>query len=239
MFTPKALSFFRQLERNNRREWFQPRKAKFEELVRKPMIELVTRVNDQLRKFAIDYVVSDPTKALYRIYRDTRFSKDKTPYKTHIAAHFQHRRLPKNRAAGFYFHVSHTEVVIAGGIYMPGPEELAAVRDAIAKNPRAFEKLVTHKALVNKVGKLLGESLARVPKNYPPDHPAAERLRMKQFYFDLKLNPSEALKPTLDKTVVEAFRRMSPVVDYFNEGIIASIKPEPSEQRPKRPEPMF
>ncbi len=239
MFSKKALVFFRQLERNNHREWFQPRKASFEELIRNPMIELVTRVNDQLRKFAVDYVVSDPAKALYRIYRDTRFSKDKTPYKTHIAAHFQHRRLPKNRAAGFYFHVSHSEVVIAGGIYMPGPEELSAVREAIARRPAAFEKLVSQPALVKKIGSLAGESLARVPKNYSPDHPAADRLRMKQFYFDLTLDPSAALKPTFEKTVVDAFRLMSPAVEYFNAAILASIKPDAADHSPKRPDPMF
>src|SRR3954471_2922809 len=93
-FSPKALSFFRQLERNNKREWFQPRKETFETELRKPMIELVAMINDDLRSFATDNV-TEPNKAIYRIYRDTRFSKDKTPYKTHIAASFHRRGLPK------------------------------------------------------------------------------------------------------------------------------------------------
>src|SRR5688572_4406116 len=146
-FTPKMLTFFRQLEKNNTREWFTPRKAVFEEHVRQPMIALATDICDDLRKFAVDYVPTDPVKALYRIYRDTRFSKDKTPYKLHIAAHFQHRQLPKNRAGGFYYAVSHKYVEIAGGIYMPGPEELAIVRQTIAKNPQKFRKLIEDKKL--------------------------------------------------------------------------------------------
>jgi len=238
-FTPKALSFFRQLAKNNKREWFQPRKETFDELIRLPMIELVGQINDDLRKFAVDYVAADPAKVIYRIYRDTRFSKDKTPYKTHIAAHFQHQRLPKNRAGGLYFSVSHTGVEIAGGIYMPGPEELAAVREAIARKPKMFEKVMTHSALVRKMGPLRGDGLARVPKGYPPDHVAAEWLRKKHFYFDLTLDASHALKPSLRKTVVDSFRLLLPVVDYFNTAVLAAIKPAASDDRPKRPEPMF
>src|ERR1700743_2828886 len=124
-FAPETMQFFRGLARNNNRDWFQPRKELFEEKVKQPMRDLVEALNDGMKSFAPEYA-TDPAKAIYRIYRDTRFSKDKTPYKDHIAAHFQHQKLPKNRAAGFYFAVSHTEVEIAGGIYMPGPDELAA-----------------------------------------------------------------------------------------------------------------
>src|SRR5882724_1818851 len=100
-FSPKAISFFRQLAHNNRREWFQPRKDLFDNEVRAPMLELIEQINDDLRSFAADYV-TEPKKAIYRFYRDTRFSKDKSPYKTHIAATFARRGLPKNAGAGFY-----------------------------------------------------------------------------------------------------------------------------------------
>src|SRR5437764_10879353 len=104
-FPKEALTFLRQLERNNSRDWFQPRKELFERWVRAPMLRLVELLCEDLRRFAAEHVV-EPKKALYRIYRDTRFSKDKTPYKTHIAAMFPARGMPKNTAAGFYFHVS-------------------------------------------------------------------------------------------------------------------------------------
>src|SRR5262249_35612502 len=156
----------------------------------------------------IDYAYVDPAKAIYRIYRDTRFSKDKTPYKTHIAAHFQHQKLPKNRAAGFYFAVSHESVEVAGGIYMPGPDELAAVRAAICKDPKAFGKLTSDRKLIKTLGPLCGEKLARVPKGFSPDAPAAEWLRHKNFYFYLTLDPSAALKPALRKTIVDSFKQL-------------------------------
>jgi uncharacterized protein (TIGR02453 family) len=237
-FSPKAISFFRQLARNNKREWFQPRKAVFDEVVRWPMVELVTQVADDLRKFAVDYVPADPAKAIYRLYRDTRFSHDKTPYKTHIAAHFQHGKLPKNRAAGFYFSVSYTGVEIAGGIYMPGPEELAAVRKAIAGDPRRFALLTSEKKLVRRLGPLRGDALARTPKGFPPDHPAAVWLRMKQFYYDLTLDPQAAMKPAFRKTIVDAFKLVAPVVEFFNRAVLDAIEPD-APARPIRPEPMF
>lgn len=119
-FPPQALTFFRQLARNNTREWFQPRKAKYEEHVRGPMLDLVEQIVDDLRKFAVDHVVP-PAKAVYRIHRDTRFSNDKTPYKTHVAALLPRAGLEKHAGAGFYFSVSHEKVEIAAGMYMPGP----------------------------------------------------------------------------------------------------------------------
>ena len=116
-FSPEALKFLRGLERNNRREWFQPRKETFETLVKAPMTQLVEAVNAELLRFAPDHI-TDPKKSVYRIYRDTRFSADKTPYKTHIAAIFPPRGLEKHASAGFYFHVSR-------GARRPGREPAA------------------------------------------------------------------------------------------------------------------
>ena len=116
-FSREAMQFFRGLARNNNRDWFQPRKPIFEEHVKQPMHELVAQVNAALQKFAPEYV-TEPSKAVYRFYRDTRFSKDKTPYKDHIAASFYHRSLMGQGAAGFYFQVSHKDVGIGGGVYM-------------------------------------------------------------------------------------------------------------------------
>src|SRR3954471_13562169 len=120
-FSKTMPAFFRGLERDNTREWFTPRKELFEAEVRGPMVELVTLVNDDLRRFAAEHVLAQPARAIYRIYRDTRFSKDKTPYKTHVGATFARRGFPKHGGAGFYFGVSHKHVEVAGGIYMPGP----------------------------------------------------------------------------------------------------------------------
>src|ERR1700692_994004 len=124
-FPPEALTFLRGLTRNNRREWFQPRKHTYETKVKAPMAELVDALNVELRKFAPSHV-NDPKKAVYRIYRDTRFSADKTPYKTHLAAVFPRHSLDRQAGAGFYFHLSTKGIAIACGAYMPGPDELRA-----------------------------------------------------------------------------------------------------------------
>src|SRR5271170_3771184 len=111
-FPPEALKFLRGLERNNRREWFQPRKETFKTKVKAPMLDLVEAINAQLPGFAPEHI-NDPKKAVYRIYRDTRFSPDKTPYKTHIAAIFPRRGLDRLTSAGFYFHLSPDETGVA------------------------------------------------------------------------------------------------------------------------------
>jgi uncharacterized protein (TIGR02453 family) len=236
-FTKKSLTFFRQLEKNNSREWFTPRKGEFEEHVRRPMVELVTDLCGDLRKFAVDLVPAEPARAIYRIYRDTRFSKDKSPYKLHIAAHFQHGQLPKNRAAGLYFAISHKSVDIGGGIYMPGPEELKISRETISRSLPRFRKLVEDRKLVRAYGPLQGDAVKRVPSGFSPDDPASEFLKMKQWYFYIELPAAEATRPTLRKTLVDCFKLAEPFVRFFNDAIVAALHEE--DDRPRRPEPMF
>src|SRR4051812_46300938 len=131
---PKQMpTFFRQLAKNNERDWFAEHKEVFDEKVRGPMLELVALINSDLRAFAVDHCVEVPAKALYRIYRDTRFSKDKTPYKDHIGATYHRCQLPRNGAAGYYFGVSDKSLEVAGGVYLSDPADFAALRAAIAK----------------------------------------------------------------------------------------------------------
>ena len=242
-FPKQAIAFFRQLSKNNTREWFHPRKDHYEQHVRGPMLELVAVVADDLRDFAADHVV-EPKKAVYRIYRDTRFSNDKTPYKTHVAAMFPRAGLGKHTCAGFYFSVSHEQVEIAGGMYMPGPEELAAVRAAIVDDAgRTLRKLLAAPALRKHAGELLGTKLARVPRGFDAGHPAGDLLRLKQLYFDVTLPARAALEPSIRKQIVTRFRAMAPVVHYLNNAALAAAR-EADEDRehdaiPKRPKPMF
>jgi len=154
-FPPEALQFFRGLVRHNNRDWFQPRKPVFEEQVKRPMRELVEALNAELRRFAPEYV-TDPDKAIYRIYRDTRFSKDKTPYKDHIAASFRRRGTGPHQDGGYYLHVSHKEVAIGGGVYMPEPAALLAIRQHIEQHHREFRKILAARA----VGRVLASCRA-------------------------------------------------------------------------------
>jgi uncharacterized protein (TIGR02453 family) len=160
-FPREGIEFFRGLARHNHRDWFQPRKHIFDRQVKQPMSDLVAAVNRALLGFAPEYV-TDPSKAIYRIYRDTRFSADKTPYKDHIAANFRWKGAGRHQGAGYYFAVSHKEVAIGGGLYMPEPEVLLAVRNHIAENHEKLRKAVRSRTVHKLFGEMQGEQLARV-----------------------------------------------------------------------------
>jgi uncharacterized protein (TIGR02453 family) len=213
-FSREAMDFFRGLERHNNRDWFQPRKAIFEEHVKTPMMALVEEINGALRSFSPDHV-TDPAKAVYRIYRDTRFSKDKTPYKTQAAASFHHRVNTCN-GAGYYFSVSHKELAVGGGMYMPTPESLRAVRERLAERHAEFRKILKSPTLRKMVGDLHGEQLTRVPKGFDPEHEAADLLRYKQYFLYVELPVELAAGKGVTREIVKRFRAMAPFLEYLN-----------------------
>jgi len=223
-FPPEALKFLRGLERNNRREWFQPRKEIFETKVKAPMIDLVEAINAELPGFAPEHI-NDPQKAVYRIYRDTRFSPDKTPYKTHIAAIFPRRGMGKHSSAGFYVHLSPKSFGIASGAYMPGPEELRAMRNWLAENHAAFRKAARGPEKL--MGKLHGDSLVRAPKGFDPAHPAADLIRMKSWLYWIELEVGLAESPKLLNEVLKRFRAAAPVVEMLNAPLVSNFHAKP------------
>ncbi len=212
-FPPEALEFFRELRNHNQREWFQPRKALYEERVKRPMRELVEALNRALATFAPEYA-TDPDKAIYRIYRDTRFSPDKTPYKDHIAASFNPRG-PAHAEGGFYVAVSDTEAAIGGGLYRPGPETLLAVRRHIAARHEELRKILRAPPVRKLLGELQGEKLARLPKGFPADHPAEDLLRFKSFLLYVTLPPEVAATPEFYGEIVKRFRALAPLVKFL------------------------
>lgn len=220
-FPPEALTFFRSLARNNRREWFQPRKETYDTKIKAPMTELVDALNAEIAKFAPQHV-NDAKKAIYRIYRDTRFSADKTPYKTHIAAIFPRRGQEKHVSAGFYFGISPEGVEIAGGIYMPGPEELFAIRTWLAENYAGFRKTAAGPKKL--MGELHGASLQRVPKGFDANHPAADLIKMKQWLYYITLDAKLVTSPQLAGEILKRFRAMTPVIDLLNASLQSSAK---------------
>ncbi len=144
-FRPAALTFLRNLARHNDRAWFQPRKEQFEAELKEPMLAIVRKITDAMMDFAPNHV-RPAEKSLFRIYRDTRFSIDKRPYKTHVAAWWSHQGLAKTSGAGYYFHVSAKEVIIAAGSYMPEKEQLAAIRHWLLDHHGEFRKLLKRPA---------------------------------------------------------------------------------------------
>ena len=218
-FTRKTLAFLRALKRNNDREWFRARKADYEEHVRAPMLVLLQQLARDLPAFAPD-LVSEPRVCLFRIYRDTRFSSDKRPLKTNVAAHFPSRKFPKGEGAGLYVEVAPQWVWIGGGIYMPSSAELNAIRAAIADDHRRFRRVVTAPAFRRAVGELGGEQLTRVPRGYLKDHPAADYLRHRQFIGGREYPADFAVNTRFYAELLTVFRGIAPLVGFLNHAII-------------------
>jgi uncharacterized protein (TIGR02453 family) len=220
-FPPEGLAFLRSLKRNNRREWFQPRKHIYDEKVRAPMKELVSALTAAMMRFAPDYV-REPDAAIYRVYRDIRFSPDKTPYKTHVAAIFPRRGLDKHACAALYFSVSAETAEIAGGVYMPTPDELRAIRLHLVDHHQELRRILRGRTLRTLMGELMGAELARVPKGFDADHPAADLVRCKQWLLDIELDAGLATTPQLYDELVKRFRAMTPFVEFLNAPLVAS-----------------
>jgi uncharacterized protein (TIGR02453 family) len=219
-FPPEAPKFLRSLKRNNRREWFQPRKHLYEQHVREPMLDLIASLNAGLARFAPDYV-TDPKKALFRIYRDTRFSHDKTPYKTHVAASFSRRGTERLGTGGFYFSISPDGIEVAGGIYHAQPEVLLQVRTHIAEHHEELRRILSAKKTRTLMGELQGAELTRAPKGFDTCHPAIGWIKMKDWILDTTLDASLATTPALHGELLERFRAMAPVIDYLNRPLLA------------------
>jgi len=219
-FPQEAPKFLRSLKRNNRRDWFQPRKHLYDQHVKAPMLELVSALNAGLGRFAPDYV-TDPAKAVFRIYRDTRFSADKTPYKTHIAASFSRRGPERLKTGGFYFSVAPDLIEVAGGIYHPEPDTMLQIRTHIAETHTELRRILASKKTRTLLGPLQGAELTRAPKGFDPAHPAMAWIKMKDWILDVTLDPSLATSPRLYGEILDRFRAMSPLIDYLNRPLLA------------------
>ena len=183
--------------------------------MRQPMTTIIERLAHDFRGFAPELIAS-PKVSMYRIHRDTRFSENKTPYKTHVAAVFPPRGLPKHEGAGVYFHVSPDEVWIGGGMYAPQTPQLHAVREHIAANAKQLRSIVESPGFRRRIGKMEGERLQRVPRGFPKDHPAADYLRYRQFLAGAELPPAAATSPRFYSTLLDVFREVVPLIRFLN-----------------------
>ena len=221
-FSPKALSFLRALKRNNDREWFRARKDQYETLLRAPMIGLIERLADDFREFAPDLVAS-PKTSLFRIYRDTRFSDNKAPLKTHVAAVFPRRGLAKHQGAGLYVEVAPSWVWAGGGLYAPETSQIHAVREHIAGNSKRLRAIVESPGFKRAVGRLEGERLQRVPRGFPKDHEAAEYLKYRQFLAGCEFPAAFAASPPFYRGVLNVFRQVAPLIAFLNEPLVPLV----------------
>jgi uncharacterized protein (TIGR02453 family) len=224
-FRREALTFLRNLAKHNDRAWFQPRKARFEAELKEPMLSIVRKITDAMADFAPNHV-RPAEKSLFRIYRDTRFSNDKRPYKTHVAAWWSHQGLEKTSGAGYYFHVSAKELVIAAGAYMPEKDQLAAIRHWLLDHHAEFSKLLKKPAVRKMYDEFEGNALTRPPKGFPAEHPGMDLIRCRQWGLAATLPAKAALKKDVAATVIRYFKIASPVVDALNTPIAAALAPK-------------
>ena len=219
-FSSKTVSFLRSLKRNNNREWFRPRKDQYEAHVRGPMIAVVEQLGHDFGRFAPELIAS-PKHSLFRIYRDTRFSDNKKPLKTHAAAVFRHRDLPKPQGAGLYFEIAGGWVWVGGGMWRPEPHELVQIREHIAETWPEMRSLVRSTAFRRRLGELQGDAMSRVPRGYSADHPAADFLKQRQFYAGAEFPATLAYSRDFYPTLLATFKALMPLVRFLNEPLAA------------------
>lgn len=216
-FSAASLAFLRALKRNNDREWFRARKDQYDAVLKGPMLEVIARLAEDFRGFAPD-LQANPA-SIFRIYRDTRFSDDKTPLKTQISAVFPSKQLPKHHGSGLYFEVTPKWVWAGGGLYAPDTSELQAVREHIAANLRKFRAIVEAPSFKRVVGALEGERLQRIPRGFAADHPAAEYLKFRQFIGGREHPAEFATSPRFYAGLLETFKTVAPLVGFLNDAL--------------------
>jgi uncharacterized protein (TIGR02453 family) len=219
-FTPKTLTFLRALKRNNRREWFHERRADYDQHVHAPMVAIVEQLARDFATRAPDFVAT-PKISMFRPWRDTRFSANKAPLKTNVAAVFPHRALGRMVGAGLYFEVSPESVWIGGGLYAPDAATLHAVRTHIAAHHGELARLVAATKFKTLLGTMQGNTAARMPRGFDSAHPAADVLRHKQFLAIREEAPAFAVRPDFYAQLLATFDAMAPFVSFLNAPIVA------------------
>jgi len=227
------MKFLRGLKRNNDREWFEARRDVYERALRAPMLAVAEEIAAAMHAFAPEHV-RPANKAVMRIYRDTRFSKNKLPYKTHLAAWWARRGMEKTSGGGFYLQVSPDAVMVAAGLYMPEREQLLAVRRWMSARHSDYRaetaKLLRSKSLG--FTDIDAQALTRMPKGFAADDPAGELVRATNWGVSATLPAELALDASLVSEVVKRFKAAAGLVDRLNGAILEAA---PTERR----KPMF
>lgn len=228
-FRPAARTFLRALARHNDRGWFEANRPRYEAELRAPLAALVEEVDARLGDFAPE-IVGHPKRSLFRIHRDVRFSADKRPYKTSVAAWFFHNggdgtvagagRSGAHGGAGFYIDIGQTTSSIGGGIWMPPRSTLTRIREQIDEDHETLSRLLRTPKLRRRFGALATDGmLTRMPRGYAESHPAASLLRHQSFTLGRSLNDRELFSATLPDLLARDFALMLPLVRWLNDAL--------------------
>jgi uncharacterized protein (TIGR02453 family) len=217
---PELFGFLRDLRAHNDRAWFAANRSRYEDAVRDPLLQLIADFAPPLREISPEFV-ADPRPtggSLFRIHRDTRFSRDKTPFKTNAGVQFRHAGGRDVHAPGFYLHLEPGEVFAAVGLWHPGPSELGRVRDAIVSRPDEWARLVAP-ASSGPVLSPEGERLVRPPRGYAPDHPFVDDLKRKDFIVTAAFDEADVCRPDFLERYAATCRAAAPFVRFLTEAI--------------------
>jgi uncharacterized protein (TIGR02453 family) len=207
-FTEELFTFLKRLKRNNNREWFQRHKEEYEAQVRQPALRFIADFAGPLYDIT-PHLAADPRKSLFRVYRDTRFSHDKRPYKTHLAMRFSHLGRDVH-SPGFYLNIEPDDCYAAAGLWHPEPPTLLKVRTAIVARPEEWRK-VRH--LLNWA---FSNKLSRPPRGFLPNHEFVEDLKLKDLGTSIEFSDQQVLSPRFMQVFTEACRRMSPLAKFLS-----------------------
>jgi uncharacterized protein (TIGR02453 family) len=213
-FSRELFAFLRQLKGHNNREWFARNKKRYQQVLVEPALRFIAEFALPLSRLAPHFVAdARPTRgSLFRIYRDTRFSPDKQPYKTHAGIRFAHESGKDVHGPVFYFHLEPGNCFAAAGVWHPDNRTLTRIRSAIVASPERWRKATRRLELE-------GESLTRPPKGFPPDHPFVEDLKRKDFVSTVALSEEQACGPRLMRDFTAACRTMLPLVEFTTRAV--------------------
>jgi len=215
-FSDKTFKFLRALARNNSREWFSDHRKDYEQHLKEPFQRLITDIAPDIMAISPHYR-ADPKGtggSLFRIHRDTRFSNDKTPYKTWGGARFFHARSKQVTAPSFYLHVQPGNSFLGAGIWHPEPDVQRRIRNFLADNPAGWQKATQSPAFKRRY-EMWGDTLVRPPRGFPADHPLIEDLKRKDFTAGFALDDSVVLGPKLRQSVISGYKGLTPLMDYL------------------------
>jgi uncharacterized protein (TIGR02453 family) len=218
-FPKEGLEFLKRLKRNNNRSWFEKHKHEYEYFVKKPMQSLIISLQPHFARFAPGFDLN-PKRSIFRIYRDVRFSVDKTPYKTHVAAHIVLGGNPKGFVgSGYYIHIEPGECYVGGGIYIPDSEQLKKIRKEIATNGEKFLSIVENRKFKNLFFPFNWQMLKQVPKGYDENHTMANWLKCKQFFVGVSWPESKCYRTSFVDAIINICEELTPLVEFLNHAL--------------------
>jgi uncharacterized protein (TIGR02453 family) len=220
ILTTRLFKFLRELRRNNNREWFTENKTRYQEDVRDPAVELVSQLEKPLAKSApmLNPIAKGHGGSVMRIYRDTRFGKDKTPYKTNVGISIRHQAGKDVHAPGIYIHLDAKECFLGAGCWRPQSSVLAAIRSAIDEDPKAWKRARDNRAFASEFN-FVGDRLKTAPRDYPKDHPMIEDLRRIDFIALAPLSQSQVTSDEAVSIMMDRIKKAKPLMKFLCDAI--------------------